>query len=82
MAKKEKEKRMLNFDDKEYVIEEMSDESKQILNHINDMQNKLNTNAFMKQQLEVGKEAFISMLRESLKEPEAEEETELVEAEA
>jgi len=32
--------------------------------------------------LEVGKEAFVNMLRESLKEPEAEEETELVEAEA
>ena len=80
MAKKEKEKPMLNFDGKEYVIEEMSDESKQILNHINDMQNKLNTNAFMKQQLDVGKEAFVNMLRESLKEPE--EEAELVEAEA
>jgi hypothetical protein len=82
MAKKEKEQPMLNFDGNEYVIEEMSDESKQILNHINDMQNKLNTNAFMKQQLEVGKEAFVNMLRESLKEPEAEEEAELVEAEA
>jgi len=82
MAKKEKDQPMLNFDGNEYVIEEMSDESKQILNHINDMQNKLNTNAFVKQQLEVGKEAFISMLRESLKEPEAEEEAELVEAEA
>jgi len=80
MAKKEKDKPMLNFDGNEYVIEEMSDESKQILNHINDMQNKLNTNAFMKQQLEVGKEAFVNMLRESLKEPE--EEAELVEAEA
>ena len=80
MAKKEKDQPMLNFDGKEYVIEEMSDESKQILNHINDMQNKLNTNAFMKQQLDVGKEAFVNMLRESLKEPE--EEAELVEAEA
>jgi len=80
MAKKEKDQPMLNFDGNEYVIEEMSDESKQILNHINDMQNKLNTNAFMKQQLEVGKEAFVNMLRESLKEPE--EEAELVEAEA
>jgi hypothetical protein len=82
MAKKEKEQPMLNFDGKDYVIEEMSDESKQILSHINDMQNKLNTNAFMKQQLDVGKEAFVNMLRESLKEPEAEEEAELVEAEA
>mgnify|MGYP003143132601 FL=1 len=82
MAKKEKEQPMLNFDGNEYVIEEMSDESKQILNHINDMQNKLNTNAFIKEQLDVGKEAFINLLRESLKEPEAEEEAELVEAEA
>jgi len=82
MAKKEKDQPMLNFEGNEYVIEEMSDESKQILNHINDMQNKLNTNAFMKQQLDVGKEAFVNMLRESLKEPEAEEEAELVEAEA
>ena len=80
MAKKEKEQPMLNFDGNEYVIEEMSDESKQILNHINDMQNKLNTNAFVKQQLDVGKEAFVNMLREYLKEPE--EEAELVEAEA
>ena len=80
MAKKEKDKPTLNFDGVEYVIEEMSDESKQILNHINDMQNKLNTNAFMKQQLDVGREAFVNMLRESLKEPE--EEAELVEAEA
>lgn len=80
MAKQEKEQPMLNFDGNEYVIEEMSDESKQILNHINDMQNKLNTNAFVKQQLDVGKEAFVNMLRESLKEPE--EEAELVEAEA
>ena len=82
MAKKEKEQPMLNFDGKEYVIEEMSDESKQILNHINDMQNKLNTNVFVKEQLEVGREAFINLLRESLKEPEAKEEAELAEAEA
>jgi hypothetical protein len=82
MAKQEKEQPMLNFEGNEYVIEEMSDESKQILSHINDMQNKLNTNAFVKQQLDVGKEAFVNMLRESLKEPEAEEEAELVEAEA
>ena len=73
MAKEKKEQPKLNFDNKEYIIEDMSDESKQILNHINDIQNKLNTNAFMKEQLEVSKEGFINMLRESLKEPEKEE---------
>tara|TARA_R100001463_G_scaffold94611_2_gene149208 strand:- start:3497 stop:3721 length:225 start_codon:yes stop_codon:yes gene_type:complete len=69
MAKKEKEKKpVLNFDDKEYVIEDMTDEQKSMLNHINDLQNKMNTNQFMADQLAVGKEAFIGMLRKSLNE--------------
>ena len=74
MAKKQKEQKpVLTLDDKEYIIEDMSDESKRILNHINDIQNKLNTNAFVREQLEISKEGFINMLRESLKEPEKEE---------
>ena len=66
MAKKEKEKPVLNLDDKEYVIEDMTDEQKLMVNHINDLQNKQNTNAFMADQLQVGKEAFINLLRTSL----------------
>ena len=66
MAKKEKEKPVLNFDDKEYIIEDMTDEQKAMVNHINDLQNKQNTNQFMADQLQVGKEAFINMLRKSL----------------
>ena len=78
MAKKQKEQKpVLNLDGKEHVIEDMTDEEKQMINHINDMQNKINTNAFMREQLEVGKEAFIVKLRESLN---AEEESEEVEA--
>ena len=68
MAKKEK-KPVLNLDDKEYIIEDMTDEQKMMVNHINDLQNKQNTNQFMADQLSVGKEAFINMLRSSL-EPE------------
>jgi len=80
MAKKEKkEQPVLSLDGKEYVIEDMTDEEKQMINHINDMQNKINTNVFIHEQLEVGKEAFIVRLRESLI---AEEEPEEVEAEA
>ena len=78
MAKKEKEKKpVLNLDDKEYVIEDMTYEQKAMVNHINDLQNKQNTNQFMADQLAVGKEAFINMLRASLT-----EEVEEVEAEA
>ena len=75
MAKKEKEQKpVLNLDDKEYVIEDMTDEQKMMVNHINDLQNKQNTNQFMADQLSVGKKAFINMLRSSL-------EPEVVEAE-
>jgi len=73
MAKDKKEKPVLNLDDKEYVIEDMTDEQKMMVNHINDLQNKQNTNTFMADQLQVGKEAFINMLRKSLEEVEIEE---------
>ena len=79
MAKEKKEKPVLNLDDKEYIIEDMTDEQKMMVNHINDLQNKQNTNQFMADQLSVGKEAFINMLRKALEEP---EEAEEVEAEA
>ena len=69
MAKKEK-KPVLNLDDKEYIIEDMTDKQKMMVNHINDIQNKQNSNQFMADQLSVGKEAFINMLRESLAKPE------------
>ena len=73
MAKDKKEKPVLNLDDKEYVIEDMTDEQKMMVNHINDLQNKQNTNQFIADQLSVGKEAFINMLRKALEEPEAEQ---------
>ena len=77
MAKKEKEKpAVLTLDEKEYVIDEMTDDEKMLLNHVNDMQNKINANQFMRDQLEVGKEAFINKLRESLEAEPAEEEGE------
>ena len=78
MAEKEKEQKpaVLTLDEQEYVIDDMSDDEKMLLNHINDMQNKINTNQFMRDQLEVGKEAFISKLRESLEAEPVKEEAE------
>ena len=70
MAKDKKEKPVLNLDDKEYVIGDMTDEQKMMVNHINDLQNKQNTNQVMADQLQVGKEAFVNLLRASLEEPE------------
>ena len=82
--KEKKEKPVLSLDGKEYVIEDMTVEEKQMINHINDMQNKINTNLFIHEQLEVGKEAFIGMLRTTLTEDKVEEviDAEVEEAEA
>ena len=76
MAKDKKEKPVLNLDDKEYVIEDMTDEQKMMVNHINDLQNNQNTNQFMADQLSVGKEAFINMLKQSLTKEEVKNELE------
>ena len=74
MAKKEKEQKpVLTFDDKEYIIEDMTDEQKVLLNHINDLQNKMNSMQFNLDQISVGKDAFIGKLRESLVEDKEEE---------
>ena len=72
MAKKQKEEKpVLNLDGEEYVIQDMTDEQKRMIQHVNDMQNKINTNQFIHEQLEIGKEAFVSMLRAALvEEPE------------
>ena len=74
MAKEKKEKPVLTLNDKEYIIDDMTDEEKAMVGHINDLQNKQNTNQFMADQLAVGKKAFIDMLSASL-------EPEVVEAE-
>ena len=65
--KKQKETKpdIMTLDGKEYDRNEFTDEQNAILNHINDMQMKLNTNAFMREQLTIGQEAFIDKLRTS-----------------
>ena len=68
MAKKEKEKPVLNLDGKEYVIENMTDEQKMMVNHINDIQNKQASNSFVADQLRVGRDAYVKMLKKSLEE--------------
>ena len=76
MAKKEKEKKpVLNLDGKEYIIENMTEEQKKLAgkvvinqNHVNDIQNKLNTNAFMREQLVEWEKVFVSKFDESVKE--------------
>ena len=74
MAKKEKnEPQKLNLFDKEYLLDDLTDEQKAMVNHIADLENKISGTAFNLDQLNVGKEAFINRLKESL-ESESDEE--------
>tara|TARA_R100001443_G_scaffold2742_4_gene8983 strand:+ start:1381 stop:1611 length:231 start_codon:yes stop_codon:yes gene_type:complete len=73
VAKKEK-KAVLNFDDKEYIIEDMTDEQKAYANHAADLENKMANMRFNLDQLSVGHQCFVDKLRESLNsEPEESE---------
>ena len=67
MAKEKKEKPVINLDGKEYIIEDLTDEQKMMVNHINDIQNKQASNGFIADQLRVGHDGFVKMLKESLK---------------
>ncbi len=66
MAKEKKEKPVINLDGVEYIIEDLTDEQKMMVNHINDIQNKQASNGFIADQLRVGHYAFFKMLKESL----------------
>ena len=69
MANKEKkEPQKLNLFDKEYLLDDLTDEQKAMVNHIADLENKISGTAFNLDQLTVGKEAFINRLKESLEE--------------
>ena len=88
MAKKEKEKPVLNLDGKEYVIEDMTDSQKELAsevamyqNHVSDVQNKLNTNAFMRQQLVECENVFVEKHQKGVMELKKALEPEVVEAE-
>ena len=74
MAKKEKkEPQKLNLFDKEYLLDDLTDEQKAMVNHIADLENKISGTAFNLDQMNIGKEAFISRLKESLEEESEEE---------
>ena len=71
MSKTEKEKTIM-IDDVEYNWEELSEESRNCVNHIQDLDRKINNSAFNYKQLVRNRQAFMSDLKESL--PNANEE--------
>ena len=89
MSKDKKEKPVLNLDGKEYIIEDMTDSQRELAgqvglyqDHVRDVQNKLNTNAFMRQQLVECEKVFVDKHQKGVKELKKALEPEEVEAEA
>jgi cell division septum initiation protein DivIVA len=54
------------IDDVEYIYEDMTDEQKTLTNHVADLDRKISSAKFNLDQLSVGKDAFIKMLKEAL----------------
>ena len=74
MAKKEKEPTLV-LDDKEYNINDLQDDQKLMVAHINDLNRKIDSTKFNLQQMEIGRAGFVNSLKASLdqeSEPEAE----------
>jgi len=58
----------ITVNDKEYILEDMTDQQKTMLNHISDLDRKLNSARFNLDQLSFGREKFVEELAKSLEE--------------
>lgn len=58
----------ITINDKEYFVEDMTEQQQTIVNHIADLDRKLNTAQFNMDQLRVGRDAFVNLLTAQLAE--------------
>jgi hypothetical protein len=61
------EKKVITIDDVEYTEDQLSDEAKACINHIGSLDQKIASAQFNITQLQVGRQAFMDMLKKSLK---------------
>ena len=66
MSKKQKEKTPITINNEEFFIEDMTDEQKAMINHIQDLTRKIESSQFNLEQLNFGKNAFVNSLSNSL----------------
>ena len=74
----EKKTTPITIDDVQYVLEDMKPEQQAMVNHIADLDRKIGSTQFNLDQLQVGKQAFIDMLKRSLTEVVEKAEVEVV----
>jgi hypothetical protein len=56
----------ITIDEVEYLIDDMTNEQQMMVNHIDDLSRKMASSQFNLDQLNVGKQAFVNMLKQSL----------------
>lgn len=69
----EKQTPVITINDKDYTEDQLTDQQKAMINHINDLDRKLRSAQFNLDQLSVGRQAFVDMLTASLESTESAE---------
>ena len=64
------EKTPITVNDKEYILDDMTEQQQAMVNHISDLDRKMANMRFNLDQLNVGRDAFVNMLTESLEQDE------------
>jgi hypothetical protein len=64
----EKKTNVITINDKDYTEDQLTDQQKGMINHITDLERKINSTQFNLDQLQVGRQAFLDMLTKSLEE--------------
>jgi uncharacterized protein YdeI (BOF family) len=62
----EKQTQTITIDDVEYSEDQLTDQQKVMINHIGDLDRKIRSTQFNLDQLNVGRNAFMGMLKSSL----------------
>ncbi len=72
MAKKEKkpQEQIITLFNKDYKESELSEEQKVMINHVADLERKIQSSEFNLQQLRFGKQAFLDALKVSIEKDE------------
>tara|TARA_R100001463_G_scaffold121166_1_gene177379 strand:+ start:1287 stop:1508 length:222 start_codon:yes stop_codon:yes gene_type:complete len=65
----EKKTQAITINGTDYTEDQLTDQQKVMVNHISDLERKIGSTQFNLDQLNVGKNAFINMLAQSLEEP-------------
>ena len=69
----EQKKTPIVVDGVEFFYEDMTQEQQTIVNHLEDLNRKIASSQFNLDQLNVGRQAFVNLLKNKLEEPKAEE---------